>query len=157
MNTPHPPALEPEGVFDGLKWGCIVRGAVLDIVLTVVASIPLLFLLSGGASFSDDEEVATRATDEALASREGMVLSALVGLSATVIGAYYGARRARTLHIRHGGWVAITSLLLGLPFMFLPGAQSNVPTPVWYDALTMVAMLPAGVLGGAIAKRRDTP
>jgi len=135
MNTPHPPALEPEGVFDGLKWGCIVRGA----------------------SFSDDEEVATRATDEALASREGMVLSALVGLSATVIGAYYGARRARTLHIRHGGWVAITSLLLGLPFMFLPGAQSNVPTPVWYDALTMVAMLPAGVLGGAIAKRRDTP
>lgn len=155
MNPSRPPALEPDGVFDGLQWGCIVRGALLDIGLTLVASIPLLFLLAGDASFSDDEEIARRATDEALASREGLVLGAVVGLSATVIAAYYGARRARTLHVRHGGWIAITSLLLGLPFLFMPGAQSSVPNPVWYDVFTMVAMLPAGVLGGAIAKLRE--
>ena len=145
--------IEPQGIFDGLRWGCIIRGALLDIVLTAVASIPLLFLLAGPAAFSDDQEVANEAMDRALTSPEGLFWTMLIGFSATVIGAYYGARRAGTHHVRHGGWVAVVSLALGLPLLLLAGSQGGAANPLWYDALSIAGMLPAGLLGGLIAHK----
>ena len=153
MSSSQPLPLEPDGVFDGLRWNCIVRGAFLDIVLTAVASVPLILFLAGPVAFSEDEQVADEVMDEALASPEGLFLGALVGLSATVAGAYYGARRAGAHYVRHGGWVAVVSLLVALPLAFLPGVQSSIPNPPWYDVLTIAGMIPAGLLGGVIARR----
>jgi hypothetical protein len=154
VSTSELPPIHPEGVFDGLKWGCIIRGALLDVALTAVAFVPLILVLTGAAAFSENEEVATKVVDQALTSPEGLLLGALIGLSATVAGAYYGARRAEVHHVRHGGWVAIASLLLSLPLLFAPDVQSSIPNPLWYDVVTIAGMLPAGLLGGGIARAR---
>lgn len=145
--------IEPDGLFDGLRWGCIVRGALLDIVLTTVASIPLVLLLAGPAAFSEDDDGANEAIGQALASPEGLFWGTLIGFSATAVGACYGALRAGTHHVRHGGWVAVVSLVLSLPFYFLPATESSVASPLWYEVLTMAGMLPAGLLGGLVARR----
>lgn len=150
--SPSPPVpIGPDGLLDGLRWGCIIRGALLDIVLTAIASVPLLLVLAGSAAFSEDRDAADRAIDQALASPEGLLWGALLGLGATVAGAWYGAARAGDSHVRHGGWVAIVSLALALPLYFVT-AQSAIPNPLWYEVLTMAGMLPAGLLGGLMAR-----
>lgn len=147
--------IEPRGIFDGLRWGWILRGALLDIVLTAAASIPLLLLLAGPAAFSEDQEVANEAMEIALTSPEGLFWTMLIGLSATAVGACYGARRAGAHHVRHGGWVAVVSLVLGLPFLLVAGSQGGAANPLWYDALSIAGMLPAGLLGGLIARKLE--
>ena len=148
-----PPSLEPQGLLSGLQWACIVRGVLVDIGLTVVASVPLMLFLVGAAAFSENEDLANQAIDQAFASPEGLFCGALVGLCATVAGAFYGARRAGAEHLRHGGWVGVLSLLVGLPLLLVPGLQSSIPNPAWYDILTLVSIVPAGLLGGALAAR----
>ncbi len=153
MSQGPPAPIEPHGIFDGLKWGCIVRGALLDILLTAIASIPLVLLLAGPAAFSENQEVADEAMERALTSPEGLFWGMLIGFSATVAGACYGALRAGTHYLRHGGWVAVVSLALGLPLLLLPTTQGSAANPFWYDAISITGMLPAGLLGGLLARK----
>ena len=139
-----------------IRWGCVVRGALLDLVLTMVGSVPLLLPLAGPEAFSEDE-TAQAAVDQALASPEGLLWGAVMGLMATVIAAWYGARRAGVHPLRHGGWVAVVSATLAVPFLLVPGTTSSIPTPVWYEAASLAAMLPAGLVGGALAGWRQKP
>lgn len=151
--TSHPPPIEPEGLLDGLQWPAILGGAVLDNVLTVLAMIPLTLLLAGKEGLAEDEEAAGRALDQATASPEFLALAAVCGLAITVYAAFWVARRAGTLHVRHGGWTAVASALLGTLLLLVPGAGEGPQPPVWYDALGLVCMLPAGLLGGWLAFR----
>jgi hypothetical protein len=121
--------------------------------LTAVASVPLILLLAGTTAFGEDDLAAAQAIDQALASPEGMFWGAIVGFGATFIGALYGARRAQGEYVRHGGWVAVLSLVLALPFYFVPGAQSTIPSPLWYELFTMAGMVPVGILGGFVARQ----
>ena len=153
MTQPRPTPIQPDGILDGLKWGCIFRGAVLDIALTWLVSIPLTLLLIGPGVLSKDDATFEDALRQALSSPEGLLWSAVLGLAATIIGAYYGARRAGTLHVSHGGWVAAVSVILGLPFYLLSTAESASAYPMWYEAVGLAAMVPAGMLGGYLASR----
>jgi hypothetical protein len=103
---PAPTPIQPEGFLDGLRWGCILRGALLDIALTVAGSIPLTLWLAGPGALSEDETTAREALD-ALSSPEALFWGAVLG------------------------------------------AQ-----PSWYEAIGMIAMLPAGMLGGFLASMR---
>ncbi len=150
---PTPTPIQPAGFLDGLQWRWIFRGALLDIALTVAGSIPLILWLAGAAAFSEDDAAAHDALDQALSSPEGLFWSAVLGLAATIVGAYYGARRAGTLHVRHGGWVAVVSMVLGLAFQLLSTAGSSSAYPFWYEAVGLAAMVPAGMLGGYLASR----
>ena len=145
--------IEPERILDGLRWGCIVRGVLLDIVLTIAASIPLLLVLAGPTAFSEDADTANEAVYTVLTSPEGLFWTLVIGLLGTVVGGYYAARRAGSHHLRHGGWVAVVSLALSLPFVLLSAGQGDAGNPFWYDALSIVCMLPAGLLGGMIARQ----
>jgi hypothetical protein len=80
-----------------------------------------------------------------------LLWSMVLGLSCTVLGGFVGARRAGALHVRHGGWVAVASAVISLLFMLLPEDASGVAVPLWYDAIGWVLLLPAGLLGGALA------
>ncbi len=151
MTQPRPTPIHPDGILDGLKWGCIFRGAVLDIALTWLVSIPLTLLLIGPGVLSKDDATFEDALRQALSSPEGLHWSAVLGLAATIIGAYYGARRAGTLHVRHGGWVAVVSMVLGLAFQLVSTAGSSSAYPFWYEAVGLAAMVPAGMLGGFLA------
>ncbi len=157
MNSPSPVPIEPDGLFDGLDWGSVFRGALLDLFLTLAASIPLLVWLADPTAFGEDGPAANQAIDQALASPEGLFWGAVLGLAATVAGACYGAHRAGAFHVRHGGWIAVLSLLLGLPLYFIPGAEPTTPNPLWFDVFGILAMVPAGLLGGFLAREVARP
>lgn len=152
MERPGP--VEPEGVFDGLRWSPILRGAVLDNVLSFVAMLPIALYLAGPDAFSEDEESASQAIEGAAAEPEFLLWSFVVGGAVTVYAGYWAARRAGVFHLRHGGWTAVASALLASLFLLAPGATAGTAPPIWYDALSLALIVPAGVLGGWLARAR---
>ena len=58
----------------------IVRGALVDVVITIVGSVPLVLILAGENAASDDESVAQRAIEQAMASPEGLLWGALLSI-----------------------------------------------------------------------------
>jgi len=149
----RPEPIEPESVFDGLQWSPILRGAVLDIVLTIFASLPVMAYFAGTEAFSEDEEIANRAIDQALVAPEFLLLSLVVGISITAYAGFWASSRAGVFHLRHGGWTAVSSALLGTIFLLVPGTASDPATPLWFDSLGLALMVPAGVLGGWFASK----
>ena len=151
----YPPSIEPKGLLEDIRWRAVLFGVVVDTVLTIFASGILLLWAAGPEASSFDEEAAAQAVAAALVSPEYLLLSLAVGLLATLIGAYAGARRAGTSHVRHGGWIAVCSALLGLSLYLLPGAHTEPTPPFWYDAVGLALILPAGLLGGLVAAFRN--
>lgn len=149
----RPSPIEPDGLLDGVQWSPVLRGAVLDNVLTFVVSMPLVSYFAGAEALAEDEEVANRAIDQALQSPEFLFWSCVVGLSITVYAGFWASRRAGVFHLRHGGWTAVASAALASLFLLIPGATEGPSPPLWYDALALALVLPAGVLGGWIAAR----
>jgi len=146
-----PSSIEPDGIFEGLKPGAIIIGALVDNVATVASAIMLFGLLAGEDAFSEDEEISQAAFDALSADPEFLMWSVVLGLSCTVLGAFVGARRAGRLYLRHGGWVAVASPAIGLLFLLLPAEAAGPPPPLWFDVIGWVLLLPSGLLGGAIA------
>lgn len=146
-----PSSIDPDGIFDGLKPGAIVIGAIVDHVATVATSIVLFGLLAGEDAFSQDEEISQAAFEALSADPEFLMWSIVLGLSCTVLGAFVGAKRAGRFHLRHGGWVAVASAAIGLLFLLLPAEAAGPPPPFWYDVIGWVLLLPSGLLGGSIA------
>lgn len=155
MERPSP--IEPDGPFDGLRWSCIGLGAVLDNVLSFLAGIPMMLYFAGAEAFSEDPETADRAIDRVLLQPEFLLVSLVVGIAITTYAAFWAARRAGLLHVRHGGWTAVASAVLAFLLLLLPGATAGPAPPWWYEALGLAAMLPAGVLGGWLASRVGAP
>ena len=151
----HPQPIQPHGVFDGILWRPVFKWAVLDIVLTMLALTPIMLYIAGPAAFSEDDAIANPASDQALASSGFLALSFVVGLAITIFASYRAARSAASSHVRHGGWTAIVSAVLGTAFLLLPADPSSAPSPLWYDALSLALMLPAGLFGGWVAMLRE--
>lgn len=152
--TSPPSPIEPDGLLDGLRWSAIFRGALVDLVATFVGGILLLIFLFPAEAL-EEGAAGDRALDAAMVTPEGLFWTAVVGFAGTVCGGYYGARRAGTHPVRHGGWVAVASLLITFPFLLTPLGETSAPAPAWYDALGIALMLPAGVLGGFLASLRE--
>jgi hypothetical protein len=151
----HPPSIEPQGLLDGIHWRAVLFGVVVDTALTVLASGILLLWAAGPEASSLDEEAAAQAIAAALVSPAYLLASLVVGLLATLIGAYAGARRAGASHVRHGGWIAVCSAVLGFALYLLPGSHIESSLPFWYDAVGLALILPAGLLGGLLAAVRN--
>lgn len=149
----RPSSIEPDGIFDGLRWPPILGGAVLDNVLTFFAMLPIYFYFAGGEAFSEDEEASRRALEQAAQDPGFLLLTLVVGLAITVYAGGWAARRAGALHLRHGGWTAVAAAVLATLFLLLPGAGSEPGPPWWYDVVGLALMVPAGVLGGWIASK----
>ena len=149
----NPPALEPDGLLDGLRWSFILRGAVLDIALTFVATLAILVWVGGAEAFSGDEESVRRAIDETLVAPEFLLWNLIVGISITTYAAFWAARRAGGFFVRHGGWTAVAATVLGSLSLLLPGDGSGPQTPLWYLCIGYAALIPAGVLGGWLASK----
>ncbi len=154
---PSPSPIEPDGLFDGLRWSPILRGAVLDNVLTLVALVPIMLLVAGAEAFADDEETANRAIDQAIGAPEFLLWSFIVGISITSYAAFWASRRAGVLYLRHGGWTAVASAVLASVFLLAPSATAGPQPPLWYDGLAFALMVPAGVFGGWLASKGSEP
>ena len=152
----RPPPIEPDGLFDGLRWSLILRGAVLDVVLTFIATLAITFWFAGAeALLSGDEETVNRAM--AIVAPEFWFWSFIVGMSITSYAAFWASRRAGVLHLRHGGWTAVASAALASVFLLVPGATTGPQRPLWYDGLAFALMVPAGVFGGWLASKVSEP
>ena len=144
-----PGSIEPEGLFEGLSGRAIAYGVVLDIVLTILLSIPLVILFGGPEMFSEDADIARAAEARAYASDLFNLASLLLGVACTIVGAFVGARRAGRSFVRHGGWIGVGSLVLGvLMLALLPEGPGQ---PLWIEVLGLVLVVPAGALGGQLA------
>ena len=149
----NPGSVEPEGVFTGLSAVAIGLGIVVDHVLTLLTSIPLVAAFGTEEMFSQDEAVSRQAFDDLFASGEFLFASLAAGLVCTVVGAFVGSRRAGAEFLRHGGWIAVLSAVFGLVLQVLPSEEGRVALPLWVDVVPALLLLPAGLLGGALAAR----
>ena len=153
----RPSPIEPDGVFDGLRWSPILRGAVLDNLLTFLALSPIMLFVAGTEAFSEDEEIVKHAIDRAIVAPEFLLWSFIVGILITAYAAFWAARRAGLLHLRHGGWTAVASAVLASLFLLVPGATEGPAPPFWYNSLALAVMVPAGVFGGWLASNVTKP
>jgi hypothetical protein len=145
--------IEPEGTFAGLRANAIVFGVFVDIAVTVLASTLLVLGLAPDA-LSGDEAVRNGALDQLYGSIAYTVGSLAIGSLGTVFGAFAGARRAGQLHVRHGGWIAVTSTAIGVLLTALQPVTSPDPAdaiPLWVEVAAWLLILPSGVVGGALA------
>ncbi|TMA30114.1 MAG: hypothetical protein E6J87_18960 [Deltaproteobacteria bacterium] len=144
--------IESGGTFAGLSGSAILLGAFLDLALTEILT-RLLVLWLAPDVMSQDQAAVRRAVAELVASNAYLAGNIAIGALCTVVGALIGARRAGQLHVRHGGWVAVTSQAIGVLLMALLPAPSEEVTeyPLWAEAVGWLLVLPAGMTGGALA------
>lgn len=157
---PEPPS-SPIDLVTGIRPGPVVLGVAVDWVCTIVFSVFLTryFLDPGIFNLPDDEfDAAYDAALDAMLMDSGYLLATLLaGSLATLIGAYVGANRAATLQLKYGFVIAIASGLAGLLLGLLLDAGTGSAVPAWYDAAGWLLLIPAGVLGGYLARRRANP
>jgi hypothetical protein len=146
----RPTAIEPSGVFQGLRPAAILFGVAFDNLATLLVA-PLLLAAFAGASGPTGTEVLDEETLAALARSTAFLLASLgVGLGCTAAGAYVGARRAGCHFVRHGVWIGVCAALIGLACYPMPAAARPLP-PLWFDLVGFALPLPVGALGGLLA------
>lgn len=80
----------------------------------------------------------------------GLLLGLIIGLSCTVLGAFFAGKIAKQAEVLHGVLVAVAGMVMALIFR-----ESGTPT--WFDIVGFAAMLPAGIAGGYLAQKRRAP
>ncbi len=121
-----------------LKFKAVLLGFLVDTVGTLGVAFVLLFAMAA-RGFSE-KEVAAR-----MHGTSGLLLMLILGLGFTVGGGYVAGRKARQEEILHGISVAGLGIVLGF-FLRDPGV------PLWYEAVSFAAMIPAGMAGGYLAR-----
>ncbi|MEM7412719.1 MAG: hypothetical protein AAF430_20980 [Myxococcota bacterium] len=162
MSEPDIPSVEPEGTFDGLRPFAILLGAGVDMLATMIGLTTLAIWLTPELA---DTAAAREAAQEALSTDTAILASLAMGGACTVLGAFFGARFAGQLHVRHGGWVAVVSTAISaLVLVTSPpsaeAAATQASYPLWAEITGWLMIIPTGMLGGAlaaIAARRDPP
>ena len=143
-----PAPIEPTGFFTGIQFRPIIAGVVLDTIATIVL-VTAYYSLFVGKDLGAPGGMAEDAFTEYWNSSEGLMTSLLLGSLGTMIGGFYAAYRAKTLEMKHGALVGIGSIILGLVFQVM---GSDRELPQWFMALSLVAAIPAGALGGFFAE-----
>ena len=146
----RPPAIQPTGIFDGLRPGAILIGVAVDNVATFVASSFLVSLFAVQPARQHGAQLPDEALEQLLASPGFLLASLIVGLLCTVLGAYVGARRAACFYVRHGAWIAVGSAIVAVVLYAIPGQEGTRP-PLWFDLVGFTLMIPAGAAGGLLA------
>jgi hypothetical protein len=119
----------------GLFWGLLT-----DVLGTLFAGLIFgmllgVYLVMQGVS---ESELSDRLT--------GLIVfipSLFLGLGFTVLGGYVAGRVSKNHQVLHGGIVGA----LGILFAFIYWSYS----PLWYNIISVIAIIPAGMLGGYIA------
>lgn len=148
QSNPLPPRIEPTGFFSGIQFRPIVGGVVLDTLATIVF-VTAYYYIFVARELADQGGAAEEAFAEYWNSSEGLIVSLLLGSLGTMVGGFYAAYKAATLEMKHGALVGIGSILLALLFQAM-GSERELPE--WFMALSLVAAIPAGALGGFFAE-----
>lgn len=140
-----PPELEPQGFFSGIRPAAVLIGALVDNLSTLLLSITLLALISAGYE-SPSGELDEKAL-EALAREPGVLVgSMLLGSFCTALGGLMAARVAACHRARHGAFVGLAAIAVGL--VSYGSGPTGGALPLWYDLLGFAILVPAGAFGG---------
>jgi hypothetical protein len=142
-----PDAIEPGGMFSGLKAWPIFAGVITDIVSTYILGTILLFIILFKRY---GPEIPEEAFQNVALMDNNLLWFAFLGTVCTVIGGYVGSRMAGSEEIRHGGWVGALSLIFSVYLQL--NTESDQVYPQWFTIISVALVIPAGVLGGYIAK-----
>lgn len=148
QSNPGPSPIEPTGFFTGIQFRPIIAGVVLDTVATIVL-VTAYYSLFVAKDLAGQSGAAEDAFADYWNSSEGLITSLLLGSLGTMIGGFYAAYKAGTLEMKHGALVGIGSIILALVFQAM-GSEREMPE--WFMALSLVAAIPAGALGGFFAE-----
>jgi hypothetical protein len=127
-----------------------VFGFVVDNISTALVTLAFTTILVTrrfGADATEED------FDAIAASPEFLIGFFVLGTACTVLGGFVAGSRAGREHVRHGAWVGIVNIVLGLVLLAIPQPDSEMPG--WLDALGFVVVVPAAALGGYLALRRD--
>jgi len=146
--TPPPP-VEPTGFFTGIQILPIIAGVVVDYIATYAATYAYFFVYVA-QELSKRGEVSPEVITEYMLSDEGLMIGFVIGSLGTALGGFVAARRAGKLEIKHGAFVGLGSLILS----GIEQAMQEEPVvlPEWFRFLSVLAIIPAGALGGFIAE-----
>lgn len=139
----------------GLKLSAVLVGLMVDIGGTTIGGTLLGALLaiplaSAGAGAGEVEA----AVVAAILTPKWLAVGSLLGLSCTALGGYVAARMGRHEPMKHALALGIASLVTGVLIQF--GNEAGVhATPLWFDALGYVLVVPAALLGGCLVERRS--
>jgi hypothetical protein len=119
----------------------------LSLALDVVGGMLLLALLGEGLDPNLPPEQLNAAIQLVLQDTRFLLASLAYGTATTVFGGYVAARLARAYPYFNALAVGVLGIVLGL--LLTSGA------PWWFDALGYLITLPAALLGGHLAPRRN--
>jgi putative membrane protein (TIGR04086 family) len=146
--TPPSP-IHPTGFFTGVQIRPVIIGVVVDYVATYAIMYAYFFVYLANA-LSKQGEVSSDAITNYMTTTEGLLIGFAIGTLGTVIGGFVAGRKAGKFEIKHGAFVGLGSLIVSFIQTVIQGEQ--VPLPEWFRAISVLAIIPAGALGGYLAE-----
>jgi putative membrane protein (TIGR04086 family) len=148
--TATPPSpIEPTGFFTGVQIRPIIVGVVVDYIATYAGTYAYFFIYLAKELSKQGEVTGDQITDY-MTSPEGLMIGFAIGAMGTALGGFVAAFKAGKLEIKHGALVGLCSLILS--FIEQSLQEETVPLPQWFRFLSVLAIIPAGALGGFVAE-----
>jgi putative membrane protein (TIGR04086 family) len=144
-----PRPLEPTGFFTGVQIRPIVFGIVVDYIATYAATYAYFFVYLAN-QLAKRGEVTAEMISEYMLSTEGLLIGFTIGMLGTALGGFVAGYKAGKLEMKHGALVGVGSLVVS----FIEQVLAEEPTelPEWFRLLSVLAIIPAGALGGYVAE-----
>ena len=141
--------IQPTGFFSGVQIRPVIAGVVVDYISTYVAMYAYFFMYLA-KQLSKEGEVSADAITQYMTTTEGLLTGFAIGAACTALGGFIAGRMAGKLEIKHGAFVGLGSLIVS--FIELSMQEEITPMPEWFRFLSVVAIIPAGALGGYVAE-----
>jgi putative membrane protein (TIGR04086 family) len=141
--------IEPTGFFTGIQIRPIIAGVVVDYIATY-AAIYAYFFVYLAKELSKRGEVTADMISEYMLSTEGLLIGFAIGALGTALGGFVAGYKAGKLEMKHGGFVGVGSLAVSFIEQALQEEATQLPE--WFRLLSLLAIIPAGALGGYVAQ-----
>jgi Na+/H+-translocating membrane pyrophosphatase len=146
--APEAPVRDPGTGPQRPTWVAILAGLAADVGGTFIGSIVVTLVL--GVLLTSQGIPAVDVENQLGSSGPYQVFSLLFGLSFTVLGGYVAARVANRRELWHGMVLGIASLAFGEVYI----ALFDLDIAFWQRLASWVAMIPAGIWGASIYRKR---
>lgn len=143
-----PPPVQPTGFFTGVQIRPVIIGIVVDYIATHLAMAAFIFGYLA-KELSEQGEMTEDAIAKYMSTPEGLTVALVIGSLCTALGGFIAARKAGTLEMKHGAFVGLGSLIVSLIQQAVQ--DQSMPLPEWFNFVSIVAVIPAGALGGFAA------
>ena len=141
--------VQPTGFFTGVQARPVILGVVVDYIATYALIYGYVFLYLA-KQFSQEGEAAGDAIAKYMSSNEGLMIGFALGTLGTLLGGLAAGLKAGSFEIKHGAFVGLGSLIVS--FVEFSLQEEVTPVPEWFRFISVMAVIPAGALGGYFAE-----